>query len=235
MDAEVVTDHGRAPARRYTVSIGPGGSATLSGAGTGTPTSGSPVTFTASSTSLTVTVSGSPAWVQVEAGAFASSPITTAGASATRALDNITFGATPLAAVNATAGTLIVEADHCRGGVNQSGAFQLFGDNFLMYTSSPAALTSSSNGGANFITASAPTGSDWHSGVRRGGLAWDAAGRSLCDAGGSITTDANAKVSMAAAHIGTNAGAANPLFGLVRSFGIWPVRLADLDLVAAVR
>lgn len=67
----------------YTVSITGSGSITLSGAGTGTVVAGSPVTFTAGSTSLTCTVSGSPSTCNVEAGGFATSPIQTAGASAT--------------------------------------------------------------------------------------------------------------------------------------------------------
>ena len=72
----------------YTVSVGQGGTAVLSGAGSGTASFGSSVTFTASSTSLTVTISGTPSYCQVELGSFATSAIETTGLQATRVTDS---------------------------------------------------------------------------------------------------------------------------------------------------
>lgn len=64
-------------------------SATITGAGTATE--GSPVTFNVTGTgTCTFTVTGSPTIVQVESGAFATSPIATTGSSATRAADSLT-------------------------------------------------------------------------------------------------------------------------------------------------
>lgn len=77
----------------YTVSVVGAGSVTLSGAGSGTVSQGSPVTFTAGSTSLTCTtagITGAFVNVNVELGSFATSPIRTAGAAATRAADLVT-------------------------------------------------------------------------------------------------------------------------------------------------
>jgi hypothetical protein len=82
----------------YTVSVYGNATLVLSGAGTGTVTQGNPVTFTASSTSLTVTVSGAGGSfqnAQVELGAFATSPIVTAGAAGTRAGDVIVLTSPP--------------------------------------------------------------------------------------------------------------------------------------------
>lgn len=74
----------------YTVSSYGSSTIALSGAGTGTVTQGSPQTFTASTTSLVCTVSGPGGAFQnvnVELGAFATSPIVAGGASAARAVD----------------------------------------------------------------------------------------------------------------------------------------------------
>jgi len=66
------------------------GTATITGAGTASP--GSPVTINCTVIgTITVTITGSPFCVNVEAGAFGSSPIATAGASATRAADVLAF------------------------------------------------------------------------------------------------------------------------------------------------
>lgn len=77
----------------YTVSVVGTGSVTLSNAGSGTVSQGSPVTFTAGSATLTCTtagITGAFVNVNVEAGASASTPIRTAGTSATREADAIT-------------------------------------------------------------------------------------------------------------------------------------------------
>jgi len=82
----------------YTVSVYGNATLTLSGAATGTVTQGNPLTFTASTTSLTVTVSGAGGSfqnAQVELGAWATSPIVTAGASATRAIDDVRLTKVP--------------------------------------------------------------------------------------------------------------------------------------------
>lgn len=76
----------------YTVSRGFGaGSVTLSGALTGTVTAATPVTGVASGTSLTVTVVAPILFVNVVAAAFSTSPISTAGTSATRNGDVLTL------------------------------------------------------------------------------------------------------------------------------------------------
>lgn len=74
-------------AQQYTISVLGTGSVTLSGTATGVVTAGSPLTVTATAGTLICTVSGTLTHAQVEAGAFATSPITTAGATVTRPAD----------------------------------------------------------------------------------------------------------------------------------------------------
>lgn len=97
----------------YTVSLyASGGTLTLSGAGAGTVSANGTVTFTSTTTSLTVTVNsvtGAFQCVNVEAGAYKTSPIVTAGASAARAADIIKLTSIPW--FNASAGTLYAEAN----------------------------------------------------------------------------------------------------------------------------
>lgn len=97
-------------AQAYTLSFYGTGKITLSGAhsdelqGTGEDERVT-LTFTPSAGTLTCTVSGTIDWVQLEAGAFATSPIVTAGSTVTRAADNITL-ATSAFPYNATQGSM---------------------------------------------------------------------------------------------------------------------------------
>lgn len=86
------------------------GTATGSGFGTATASiKGAQVTFTITAAgTVTVTIGGAPLYVQVEAGAFGTSPIVTAGSSATRAADKITAaGAFLTAILNAKAARFV--------------------------------------------------------------------------------------------------------------------------------
>jgi len=76
-------------AQVYTLSVIGSGSITLSGTGTGTATEGSPVTFTATAGTLTLTVAGALTHAQLEAGTYATSPITTTTAAVTRPAGNL--------------------------------------------------------------------------------------------------------------------------------------------------
>lgn len=102
----------------YTVSLwATGGTLTLSGAGSGTVNANGSITFTSSSTSLTVTcnsLSGAFQCVNVEAGAFKTSPISTAGASAARNGDAVTL-ANALNYISLAASGLFVEWDELVG------------------------------------------------------------------------------------------------------------------------
>jgi hypothetical protein len=103
-------------ATAYTLSFYGTGTVTLSGSATAGPLVGTndkqrvSLTFTPTAGTLTLTVSGSVRYANLEAGSFATSWISTAGASRTRAADSATVtGASFTAFWNATAGTLYRE------------------------------------------------------------------------------------------------------------------------------
>lgn len=74
----------------YTLSVGAGGSASITGDSTASATGGNAASFTLGAAgSVDLVVSGNPLWVQIEAGAFATSPIVTTTSSATRSYDRV--------------------------------------------------------------------------------------------------------------------------------------------------
>lgn len=101
----------------HTLSFVGTGTITLSGVSVDGPLVGTgandlvQLTFTPTAGLLTCTVSGSIDYVQLEVGSYASSRITTTGASATRAVDNITL-ATSLFPISLTNGILVVKSLH---------------------------------------------------------------------------------------------------------------------------
>lgn len=112
-----------APATQTTASLAPGaytlwvngsGSATMSagtgtGCGTGASTNGTPVNFTITvAGTCTVTVTGSLNFFQLELGAFGTSGIVTAGATATRAADNIAASGLLLTSLHGAQGTALI-------------------------------------------------------------------------------------------------------------------------------
>jgi len=117
-------------ATAHTLSFYGSGTVTLSGAhsavlaGAGDYPSRATLTFTPSAGSLTVTVSGDVEFAQLEEGAFATSFIPTAAATATRATDNASITGTAFSDwYNASEGTVYVEGSSAF--VGDSGLFAL--------------------------------------------------------------------------------------------------------------
>lgn len=112
-------------AQAYTLSFYGTGTITLSGASTAGPLVGTgafpnevTLTFTPSAGTLTLTVSGSVTFAQLEAGSFATSWITTTGATATRAADVALITDLSTIGYNALEGTLVAEWEAGQTGSN---------------------------------------------------------------------------------------------------------------------
>ena len=85
-----ITQNITTTAQQYTVSVKGTGNITLSGTASGVATDGSPLTITATAGTLTCTVAGTLSRVNVEAGAFGTSFITTGATTITRPAANLT-------------------------------------------------------------------------------------------------------------------------------------------------
>lgn len=88
--AAPVTQNITTTAQAYTVSVIGSGSITVSGTAVGVATEAAPLTVTATAGTLICTYAATLTHAQVEAGAFKTSPITTAGATVTRPASNYT-------------------------------------------------------------------------------------------------------------------------------------------------
>jgi len=109
-------------AQSYTISFYGTGTITLAGAavqvvtGTGAYPSRRTLTFTPTAGVLVCTVTGTVQFAQLEAGAFATSFIPTAGSTVTRAADNAVMTGTNFSSwYNASEGTIVISADSFRG------------------------------------------------------------------------------------------------------------------------
>lgn len=133
------------------------GTATGTGFGTATASiTGGSVTFNITVTgTITCTVSGSPLYVQVESGTFHTSPIITAGSSATRAADVITLiGPAQTAALNAKAA--FIQTKSSNKGISSQRFFAFSGGAFAFINDS--STVSLSDGAAHFATATLGSG-----------------------------------------------------------------------------
>jgi hypothetical protein len=161
-----------------------GGSATITGAASAT--NGSPNTFTVTvAGTVTVTVTGSLNAFQLEAGAFGTSFIVTAGATATRAADNVTFGAAAIALLNSASGQTFVKVISSQasfpvaisGSINSTTIFeQSSSTQWIMWN------------GSTSLTAN--LGSGTGAGPVKGVASWTPSGRTLVVNNGTETTNA---------------------------------------------
>lgn len=156
-----VTQNITTSATTYTLSALGTGTIALSGSATGTlfctgALDRDSLTFVASAGTLTVTCSGTLDFVQVEAGAFKTSPIVTAGSTVTRVVDNI-YIPTSAFPYSTTQHTMVAEMDsfvttfgtHRALALNLNGAYGT-GNGSSVYLS--GATASGMGGNATAIT-----------------------------------------------------------------------------------
>jgi hypothetical protein len=181
----------------------------------GTATNGLPVTFTPTAGTCTVTVIGSLNFEQLEPGAFGTSGIVTAGATATRQADNVTGTSTLRAAMNNQQGTLYIKGKTKPDG-NVAGFISLndgTSNNRIDLRSTQLALVRS------LMTVAGSQVSDLQQGAISGNtavtmaLSWQVGASALGINGASVATatPASLPASTNTLNIGNLDGAGNPL------------------------
>jgi hypothetical protein len=200
----------------YTLWVNGSGTATLSN-GTGTGCVGiagntSPATFTMTGTgTCNVTVAGALMAFQLEAGAFASSFITTAAA---RNADQVALGATPLTPFKASAVAVYFDAILW----DAAATYYMLADttnNRVLYTPSGNTNAAMYNG-TNILSSSVALGQTWKTGMRAF-MTYDSTGRIINTGNGSVGgSDSNTMPNPTAMGLMSTAGTGNYNYGIVR-------------------
>lgn len=195
----------------------------------GTATNGAPVTFTPTAGTCIVTVIGSLNFFQLEAGAFGTSGIITAGATATRTADICTSAGALLTLLSAAQGTVVAQMGPFPGGaVNPSQGGTVFGSSNSTLQRYPFNNTDlqTFNGGVGLR---ANVGGAIFAGNLKAGVAWSVAGRSV--AGNNVlATDANT-ISSPSQFVGSS-NTTGQLNGYIKRFTVYSTRLSNAALQA---
>jgi hypothetical protein len=237
-----------APATQTTASLGTGsytlwvngsgsalasaGTATVTGAASAT--NGTPNTFTVTvAGTVTVTVTGSLNAFQLEAGASGTSFIVTAGATASRAADNITIGGAAIPLVSANAFSVAAQTNFV---VNTGGAVDrfIFGTNsFSAILKVPSGFTTLVNTYDGSFNHSAVLGSGTWAGVVKSGMSLNQSGTALsivANNGTVATFSDNWTITQGFA--GNRAATDSYLNGVIIRLTVWNNKLADATLKA---
>lgn len=164
------------------------GTATITGAGSAT--NGAPITFVVTvAGTVTVTKTGSLNAFQLELGAFGTSLVVTAGASATRAADVATFTGALLAVFNGTSGSALLQTSATPNAANfpflMANAAHAISFSRLLSNTSFRSTVSAVN-----LDVTLGSGS-FASGTVKQGSAWSVSGRSVVGNNGTLLTDGN--------------------------------------------
>lgn len=218
----------------YTLWVNGSGSATMSaGTGTGcgisTSTNGTPVNFTISvAGTCTVTVAGSLNFFQLEAGAFGTSGIVTAGATATRAADGIVAAGALFTSLQIDPIWVFARTNNIQNWIAGAvivSSFPSFGRGLLQTNSGGSNQISSFNGG----TLTATAGSGNFLGVAKVVLTGDSTGRSLVFNNGTVAFDSGspgtASTSMSVGSL--SGGSTRFLDGALNTLSVGKVRLTN--------
>lgn len=171
-------------------------------------------------------------FVQNENGAFATSPILTTTASATRAADVITLTGAALAAIQGANGWVLAQTNTLVNGTGTYSPYIVAGGNVNnnTFVRVNTATTSYSKFAGTVLNSTLGSGA-YNTGRVKTGVTWSAAGRSLAANNGTVATDANAPTSPTTVYLGSANGTV-PSNGLIERITIGTSRLADATIKA---
>lgn len=171
-------------------------------------------------------------FVQNENGAFATSPILTTTASATRAADVITLTGAALAATQGANGWVLAQTNTLVNGTGTYSPYIVAGDNVNNNTFVRVnTATTSYSKFANTVLNSTLGSGAYNTGRVKTGVTWSAAGRSLVANNGTVATDASAPTSPTTVYLGSANGTVLSN-GLIERITIGATRLPDATIKA---
>ncbi len=169
---------------------------------------------------------------QIEAGAFATSPILTSAGTATRAADVITLTGAALTATQGANGWVLAQTNTLVNGTGTYSPYIVAADNVNNNTFVRVnTATTSYSKFANTVLNSTLGSGAYNTGRVKTGVTWSAAGRSLVANNGTVATDANAPTSPTTVYLGSANGTV-PSNGLIERITIGTSRLADATIKA---
>lgn len=204
------------------------GTATITGGGTAT--NGSPNTFTVTGAgTVTVTVTGSLNAFQLEAGAFGTSLVITAGATASRVADVIQLSGGAATLMQGSAYSVYAKTNLAQ---NQASSGRIIGTDgggaeAVLYT--PASTTTVGTYDGSSVR-SATLGSGTTAGVVKSAAGFSGTGRSIVGNNGTVATDASVMPALVTAFLGSNNGGNNFLDGYIQEVALWTSRQSDVAL-----
>lgn len=233
--APVTQTTGALAATAQTLWVNGSGSAAMSNGTatgcTGTATNGTPDTFTPTAGTCVVTVTGSLNAFQLEAGAFGTSFIVTAGATATRAADNIGITGAAKTLLQAPPSAAVVVTNAAQASVAGQGRVLSFNGNVATLLINSNTIVGSFNGGAT-VTATLGSGS-YSAGRVKSGNAWTTGAQALVANNGVVTDSANGfPAGQPSFFLGSQGGSANFASGIYERMTLWSSNLPDATLKA---
>ncbi len=139
---------------------------------------------------------------------------------------NVVAAAALLTAIQSASCTIVAETTGATGGENDAIVSMNNSNSYSMLFALSTNALRNNNGSVLLTTSNTAT---W-TGVVRSGIAFSAAGRSLCLMGGTIATDANTIPARTSIELGWRATDINQFGGHLRRLLVWTRRLSDADL-----